>query len=166
MYSFGGTFSLTWLLLGSLPTFQISVYHFFCFSSDEYYSEETCSGGGFIVRAILSVVLFSITGMLCWLMGSLLRTSIPFEGLYLNSPNRFSSIEYVYWPMISTLFHMSGNSTARMVNLYIMACFSLLSIGLDLWEMSTFDHSVQLFYLIVKTLFCWLFLSPAIFHVY
>jgi hypothetical protein len=161
----GGMFALGYLLLITLPTYQIIVYNILCAATDEYYSEMTCSGSRYAARVVPSIILLGMVIILSWLMAGMLKTSIPFENLYMNGPSRPVFIDYVAWPLITTVLHISGIPSFRIVNIFLIAFFGLYSVGLDLWEIGTYDESMQKFYFRVKVVFAWLYLTPALFYV-
>lgn len=163
--AFAGNFALVYVLIVTIPTYQVIVYHFLCYSSSEYYSEATCSGSGVIIRTILSAVLLCVLIPVCWLLGSCLKTSIPFGESYLNSSQRHTYIDYIVWPLVSTVLHMTNISVVRVVNIYAISVFSLYSIGCDIWQMACFDISMRLYYFKVKVVFGWFFFAPALLYV-
>lgn len=165
VYSGAGLFSLMFLLIGTIPAYQIIVYQFLCSSSNEYYSEDTCTGSGAVTRTILALILLCLTVGLCWLLSSCLKTSNQFDKSYLNSPQNQRYMDYIVWPLIATLLHMTGNPIARVVNIFVIALGSLYSIGYDIWEISTFDESMRKFYFRIKVVFGWVYISVPLLYV-
>lgn len=160
-----GAFSLFYLNLLIIPTFQAIFFQFLCFANQEYYEQSLCSNQAAVARIVLGLFLLLFTIFLVWMMSNYLRFNVPFDRPYLSAPSGNNIVDDLAWPFIVTLVHASGNDIARTINIYLMAAFSLYSIGYHMFTPNTFDDRINTFCFRVRTIAGWFFFAAPFLYV-
>lgn len=161
----GGKLSIAYLLVVMIPSYQLIFDQLMCHIGDIGLREEKCFEGQSLARFIFTIIFLIMVTFTGWLLSNNLPLGIPFEKGYLNRPSKSSWVEDLVNPMLCSLLHTTGNSAAKIVNLFLLAGFSFYAVGSDIFRRSSFDRSIRVFMLRVRILFAWLYFSAALFFV-
>lgn len=166
----GGKFSLCYLLVLTIPSYQLIFDQLSCHIGDEedgvaVTDDESCLEGQSLPKFLLSILFFCMLTLVTWLLSNNLQTSIPFDKSYLNRPNKNNVVEDVFRPMICSLLHVINKTPTKLTNIFLLALISIYFIIHDIFKVSSFDESTKQILFRIRIFFGWFFLSAPLFYV-